>query len=85
MMTFLGARLDRNGLVLVNVRLDGYPAYFHVEPEAIARFLNEVPAHPSHAATSVEEAWPRFAGVFETLVRRHGQDFIVDEAMLLRK
>ncbi len=82
MMTFLGSRLDRSGMVLVNTRLDGYPAYFHVKPAAIAAFLGVTLTRPDDAARLVDEEWSRLAAPFEALVRRHGQDFIVDETML---
>ncbi|GGY16793.1 hypothetical protein [Paludibacterium paludis] len=82
MMTFLGARLDRRAQVLVNVRLDGYPSYFHIEPGAVAAFLGEAAMDPAAEARLVGERWAIFAAPLETLVRRHGQDFRVTGAML---
>jgi len=82
MMTFLGARLDRSALVLVNCRLDGYPAFFQVEPEAVGRFLGVALQNDNHAVLLVEEEWKRFAPIFERLINKHGNDFIVTEAML---
>ncbi|MDN0085208.1 hypothetical protein QU487_21095 [Crenobacter sp. SG2305] len=82
MMTFLGARLDRSALVLINCRLDGYPAFFHVEPEAIGRFLTVDLQNDSHAALLVEEQWTRFAPIFEKLINKHGNDFVATAAML---
>lgn len=82
MLIFLAARIERNGLVLINARLDGYPAYFRITPEAIAEALAGVQIGEQQPLEILEANWSRLAPDLERLVRRHGQDFTVTPEML---
>lgn len=82
MLMLLAARIDRNNYILVNARLDGYPAHFHVAPEAVDAWLALPPLGVANSLSLLENNWGRFAGPLERLVRRHGNDFVVMEGML---
>ncbi|MCP9758539.1 hypothetical protein EGI20_04315 [Aquitalea sp. S1-19] len=80
MLTLLACRIDRSQMLLVNTRLDGYPAYFHIEPVALADYLgvDSIPDLPA----CLSENWPTLAPLLARLVRRYGNDFTVTSAML---
>ncbi|MGL6071642.1 hypothetical protein [Craterilacuibacter sp.] len=80
MLTLLACRVDRSQMLLVNSRLDGYPAYFHIEPAALADFLrvDSIPDLPA----CLTENWPALAPTLTRLVRRFGNDFTVTSALL---
>lgn len=82
MLMLLAARIDRNNHILVNARLDGYPAHFHIAPEAIDVWLALPPLGAANSLTLLEGNWGRFAAPLERLVRRHGNDFVVTAEML---
>ncbi|BEV73613.1 MULTISPECIES: hypothetical protein [unclassified Paludibacterium] len=82
MMPLLGARVDRSLRILVNTRLDGYPAYFHVEPQALFAWLQQPDGTPEAALALLQESWPTLSLRLEKLVQRHGNDFVVTAAML---
>jgi hypothetical protein len=82
MLIFLAARIERNGLVLINARLDGYPAYFRITPEAIAERLAGVPMGELQPLEILEANWQSLAPDLERLVRKYGQDFLVTPEML---
>lgn len=85
MLTLLAARLDRTGNILVNGRLDGYPAYFHVQPQAIYEALG-LPADSDQGALQLlQQQWPRFDPALERLVRRFGNDFLATATLLQMK
>ncbi|EEG08481.1 hypothetical protein [Pseudogulbenkiania ferrooxidans] len=82
MLMLLAARIDRNNQILINARLDGYPAHFHVEPEAVDAWLQLPPLGTENSLTLLQGNWSRFAAPLERLVRRHGNDFVVTAEML---
>jgi hypothetical protein len=82
MMELLAARLDRSGRILVNTRLDHYPAFFHIIPEAIDAALQLTPQNPVHSLALLEQHWRQLEPTLQRLVRRHGQDFEIDARML---
>jgi hypothetical protein len=82
MMQLLAARLDRQQRILVNARLDQYPAYFYVMPQAVNTCLGQAGASAQNGLELLQECWPQLAGRLEQLVRKHGNDFVISEAML---
>lgn len=82
MLIFLAARIERSGLVLINSRLDNYPAFFRITPEAIALRLANVPVGEQHPVEILKENWALLAPDLERLVRKHGNDFTVTPEML---
>lgn len=82
MLMLLAARLDRNNHILINARLDGYPAHFHVDPEAVDAWLKLPPLGAANSLSLLEGNWNRFAAPLERLVRRHGNDFLATAEML---
>lgn len=80
MLILLASRIDRSRMLLVNARLDGYPAFFHIAPEALADYLALAPGTDFSAALASN--WPRLAPTLEKLVRRFGNDFIVTAELL---
>lgn len=82
MLQLLAARIDRSQRILINGRLDGYPAYFYLEPAAVAAALQQ-PATSADANLALLQAhWPQLAPRLTQLVQRHGNDFTVTAAML---
>jgi hypothetical protein len=84
MMTLLAARLDRTGNILVNTRLDHYPAFFYIEPDAVDSCLQLPTVNAMQSLALLESHWKQLEPALEALVRRHGQDFIVTPEMLKR-
>lgn len=82
MLMLLAARIDRNDHILINARLDGYPAHFHVAPEAIDAWLSLPSLGVANSLALLQSNWNRFAAPLERLVRRHGNDFVVTTEML---
>lgn len=82
MMPLLGACVDRSQRILVNTRLDGYPAYFHVEPQALFAWQQQPTGSPETALALLQEHWQVLNLRLEKLVQRHGNDFVVIAAML---
>ncbi|NDV12257.1 hypothetical protein [Crenobacter caeni] len=80
MLVLLAARIDRSRLLLVNGRLDGYPAFFHIDPQALALRLGQSALADPAAALAAH--WAELGPALTRLVRRHGNDFTVDAAML---
>jgi hypothetical protein len=81
-MTLLAARIDRSGQILVNTRLDGYPAFFHIEPRAVDAWLGLPALGDANSLSLLEANWDRFESELARLVRRNGNDFLVTQAML---
>ncbi|WP_028535942.1 hypothetical protein [Paludibacterium yongneupense] len=81
-MKLLAARLDRSGNILVNTRLDGYPAFFHLEPRVVDAWLSLPPLGDMNSLSLLESNWERFEAELARLVRRHGNDFIVTQGMM---
>jgi len=85
MLIFLAARIERTGLVLINGRLDNYPAFFRITPEAIALRLAGVPLGDQHPVEILKANWDLIAPDLERLVRKFGNDFTVTPEMLERR
>lgn len=84
MMTFIAARIDRHEIILINARLDGYPANFRLEPAAVDAVFGVQSASADAALELVEAQWPRIAPVLEKLVRRYGNDFLASAELVAR-
>lgn len=82
MMQLLAARVDRQQRILVNARLDQYPAFFYIVPGAVNIGLGLIASTPLDSLSLLENHWAQLAPQLERLVRRHGNDFVVDETML---
>jgi hypothetical protein len=82
MMQMLAARLDRQQRILVNARLDNYPAFFYVMPQAVSSCLRQTDASSQDALLLLQEQWPLLEEKLEKLVRKHGNDFVVSASML---
>ncbi|KZE35169.1 hypothetical protein [Crenobacter luteus] len=82
MMSFIAARIDRHEIILVNARLDGYPANFRLEPAAVDAFFASSTGNADAALALVEAQWPRIAPALEKLVRRYGNDFLATVALV---
>jgi hypothetical protein len=85
MIQLLAARVDRQERILVNARLDSYPAFFYIIPAAVNLCL-QCPAS-SHLASLalLENHWQQLAPILERLVRSHGNDFVATEEMLVAR
>ncbi|TDR82624.1 hypothetical protein [Paludibacterium purpuratum] len=77
MMQLLAARIDRSRRILVNARLDGYPAYFYIDPAAVPAWLQQSAVSADEALALLQAHWERLAPALEKQVRRHGNDFVV--------
>jgi hypothetical protein len=84
MMTLLAARIDRNEHILLNARLDGYPANFKVDPALIDAVLGVTSPNADVALERMQQQWAQVAPVLEKLVRRHGNDFLATADMIKR-
>jgi len=82
MMQLLAARLDRTGYILVNTRLDQYPAFFYIDPEAVDAGLGTPWSNAAEALAKLQTQWQQLAPELAKLVRRHGNDFVVTPEML---
>lgn len=84
MMTLLAALIDRNEHILINARLDGYPANFKVDPATIDVVLGIVSSDADGALERMQAQWPQVAPALEKLVRRFGNDFLATPDMIKR-
>ncbi|AXK40144.1 hypothetical protein [Crenobacter cavernae] len=84
MLTFIAARIDRHEIILINARLDGYPANFQVDPAAIDAFFGVETGNADAALALLEAEWKRIAAALEKLVRRFGNDFLATPELLKR-
>lgn len=84
MIQLLAARVDRQQRILVNARLDNYPAFFYIIPAAVNSSLQQPASTALESLDLLQGNWLQLAPKLEQLVRKHGNDFIITEELLSR-